>query len=76
MNVLNNFISNALVFIIGLYRLFVSPLFPDACRHYPSCSSYCQEALKRYGVFRGGLLSIKRILKCNPFYPGGYDPLK
>jgi len=49
---------------------------PRSCRFYPTCSAYSIEAVSKYGIFRGGFKSIKRILRCNPFNPGGYDPLK
>ena len=58
------------------YQKFISPLFPPTCRFYPTCSVYCIQALEKYGVLKGSFLGIKRILKCHPFHPGGYDPLK
>ncbi|MCS7259108.1 MAG: membrane protein insertion efficiency factor YidD [candidate division WOR-3 bacterium] len=61
--------------IITCYQVFISPMLPRSCRFYPSCSEYAKEALKRYGIVHGGFLAIKRILRCNPFFPGGYDPL-
>ncbi|MBN2839259.1 MAG: membrane protein insertion efficiency factor YidD [Fusobacteriaceae bacterium] len=60
---------------ILFYQKFISPLFPPTCRYYPTCSSYTIQALKKYGIFKGLFLSTKRILKCNPLFPGGYDPL-
>ncbi|MFW5672834.1 MAG: membrane protein insertion efficiency factor YidD [Anaerovoracaceae bacterium] len=65
--------------VIGLvrgYQKFISPLFPPTCRFYPTCSSYFIQAVEKYGVIKGSFLGIKRILKCHPFNPGGYDPLK
>lgn len=62
--------------IIRGYQKFISPLFPPTCRFYPTCSSYFIQAVEKYGVIKGGFLGIKRILKCHPFNPGGYDPLK
>jgi len=76
MRIFSRLIKDLIIVSIKIYRLFISPLFPDACRHYPSCSSYALEALKKYGVLKGGALAVKRLFKCNPFYPGGYDPLK
>ena len=64
-----------LIFLIKIYRLFISPLFPPSCRHYPTCSQYAVKALEKYGVFKGSYLSVVRILKCNPFIKGGYDPV-
>lgn len=63
-----------LLFITG-YRKFISPCFPRTCRYYPSCSSYSYQAIQRFGIWRGGWLSLKRILRCNPFSNGGYDPV-
>ncbi|MGL5244900.1 MAG: membrane protein insertion efficiency factor YidD [Sarcina sp.] len=62
--------------IIKFYRKRISPLKPPACRFYPTCSQYALEAIEKYGALKGGLMSIKRILKCHPFHPGGYDPVK
>lgn len=61
--------------IITFYRKFISPLKPPTCRFYPTCSEYAFKAVEKYGVITGGILAIKRILKCHPFHPGGYDPL-
>jgi len=65
-----------LVFIIRLYQKYISPLKKPCCRFYPTCSQYALEAVQKYGVFKGSLLSVRRILKCHPFNPGGYDPVK
>jgi len=66
-----------LIFIIKMYRKFISPLKSQpTCRFYPTCSQYSLEALEKYGTIKGSYLSVKRIVKCNPFHPGGYDPLK
>ncbi|MCL5045692.1 MAG: membrane protein insertion efficiency factor YidD [Actinobacteria bacterium] len=61
--------------LILFYRGYVSPLKRPACRFYPSCSAYALEAVERHGAARGGLLAVKRILRCHPFNPGGYDPV-
>jgi len=63
------------VFLIRLYQKFISPVLPPSCRHYPTCSEYSAEAIKKYGIFKGGYLSAVRILKCNPLFKGGYDPV-
>ena len=63
-----------LAFII-FYQRFVSPLTAPTCRFYPSCSVYAVQAIKRYGPWRGLWFSLRRILKCHPFHPGGYDPV-
>jgi len=65
-----------LVRLIVLYQKIVSPLLPRRCRFEPSCSEYAKTALGRRGLFRGTLLSLKRILKCTAWHPGGYDPVK
>ncbi len=62
--------------LIRFYRSFISPLKPPTCRFYPTCSLYAIEAIEKYGAFKGGYLAGKRILKCHPFHPGGYDPVK
>ncbi len=61
--------------LIRLYQLFISPLFPSSCRFTPTCSEYSIQAIKKYGVIKGGWLSVKRIARCHPFHPGGYDPV-
>ena len=65
-----------MILMIRGYQKFISPLFPPTCRFYPTCSVYFIQALEKYGVLKGSFLGIKRILKCHPFHPGGYDPLK
>jgi putative membrane protein insertion efficiency factor len=62
--------------VIKAYKIFVSPLLGPTCRFYPSCSSYAIDAIRVYGLWRGTLLAGKRVLKCHPFHPGGYDPVK
>ncbi|WP_100331915.1 membrane protein insertion efficiency factor YidD [Bacillus xiapuensis] len=59
--------------IIRFYQLFISPLKPPTCRFYPTCSHYGLEAIQRFGAIKGGYLTLKRILKCHPFHPGGFD---
>ncbi len=61
--------------VIRFYQRFISPLFPPTCRFEPSCSQYGYEAIARYGILRGGWLAVKRICRCHPFNPGGYDPV-
>lgn len=64
--------------LIGLirgYQGILSPLLPPACRFYPTCSVYAVEAVERYGARRGSWLAFKRIIRCHPFRPGGYDPV-
>ncbi|WP_110954562.1 membrane protein insertion efficiency factor YidD [Anaerosinus massiliensis] len=64
------------ILLIKFYRIFLSPLKPPTCRFVPTCSEYALIAFEKYGVFRGFYLTLKRILKCHPFHPGGYDPVK
>jgi putative membrane protein insertion efficiency factor len=64
--------------VIGLikaYRLLISPLFAPTCRFQPTCSQYAIEAVERFGAIRGSWLALRRILRCHPFHPGGYDPV-
>ena len=63
------------VFFVKLYRKFISPLFPPCCRFTPTCSEYAIEAFIKHGAIKGLILSIWRILRCNPFCKGGYDPV-
>ncbi|HHW01354.1 MAG TPA: membrane protein insertion efficiency factor YidD [Thermoanaerobacterales bacterium] len=67
--------KSVVIGIILFYRKFISPIKPRTCRFYPTCSLYAIEAIEKYGVIRGGMKSIKRILRCHPFNPGGYDPV-
>jgi uncharacterized protein len=61
--------------MIRFYQRAISPAFPPACRFMPTCSEYTYQAVERYGVWRGGWLGLKRLLRCHPFHPGGYDPV-
>lgn len=60
---------------IRFYQLCISPLFPPSCRFTPTCSAYAIEAISRHGVFKGLLLAAKRLMKCHPWGPSGYDPV-
>ena len=64
-----------LKFFIKLYRKFISPILPQSCRFTPSCSEYAIEAIDKFGAIRGTILASYRILRCNPFCRGGYDPV-
>ncbi|MCK5728789.1 MAG: membrane protein insertion efficiency factor YidD [Methylococcales bacterium] len=64
-----------LVIPIKLYRLFISPLLGNHCRFHPSCSGYAIEAITRHGSIKGVYLTLRRLLKCHPFHPGGLDPV-
>lgn len=61
--------------LIDLYKRFVSPWLPPSCRFHPTCSEYARDALLIHGVFRGGWLGLRRISRCHPWNPGGYDPV-
>ncbi|HEY1233407.1 MAG TPA: membrane protein insertion efficiency factor YidD [Candidatus Binatia bacterium] len=62
--------------LIRAYRNVISPLLPRACRFYPSCSLYTQQAIQRYGIIKGVAYGINRLARCHPWNPGGYDPIK
>ncbi len=75
MNVLKTIASLPLLLIIYAYKYVVSPLTPASCRHYPTCSTYGIEAVKRHGPLRGGWMAVKRIASCHPWGSGGIDPV-
>ena len=61
--------------IIRFYQVAISPMLPPACRFEPSCSHYGYEAIAKYGIIKGGWLTVRRISRCHPFNAGGYDPV-
>ncbi|MCG5442126.1 membrane protein insertion efficiency factor YidD [Micromonospora sp. NIE79] len=67
--------AKVLIAPIIAYRRWISPALPARCRFYPSCSAYAQEAVVRHGALRGAMLAARRLLRCHPFHPGGYDPV-
>lgn len=74
-NILSRIVSFPAIMLIKFYKRFISPLLPPACRFYPSCSTYGLEAYQRHGFFKGTWLTVWRIMRCNPFNPGGFDPV-
>jgi uncharacterized protein len=69
-------LKRASVALIKVYRRFVSPMLPPACRFTPSCSLYMLQAIEKYGLLRGGLMGTRRLLRCHPFSKGGFDPVR
>ena len=67
--------KSILLFIVRGYQLLISPVLPPSCRFSPSCSQYSLEAISKYGALKGFWLTIKRLIRCNPWNPGGYDPV-
>jgi uncharacterized protein len=67
--------TNVLRLAVRGYRYFISPMLPRACRFYPSCSEYAEEALGRHGAWRGTWLATRRLCRCGPWHAGGYDPV-
>ncbi len=68
-------LKSFLLYIINFYSKNISPMFPRRCRYYPTCSMYTKEAIIEFGAIRGSILGAYRILRCNPFFKGGYDPV-
>lgn len=73
--VLRAVLSFPLLVLIRLYQVLISPLFPPSCRFVPTCSAYAYEAIRKHGPFKGLFLAAKRVLKCHPLHPGGFDPV-
>jgi hypothetical protein len=73
--VINSFFSKILIIMVKIYQYSLGYFLGGNCRFEPSCSNYAIQAIKTHGAIKGGFLSIKRILKCNPFCKGGYDPV-
>ncbi len=66
---------SVMLWLIRLYQRTISQLTPPSCRFYPSCSEYAYQAINKYGALKGGWMAIRRIARCHPFNPGGYDPV-
>lgn len=75
MSALRNLPKKFLLASIRFYRREISPYTPPSCRFTPTCSEYAMQAVEKYGALKGGYLAIRRILRCHPFHPGGYDPV-
>lgn len=73
--IVKTILSYVLIGLVRFYQLCISPLFPATCRFYPTCSTYFIQAVKKYGPIKGTYLGIRRILRCHPGNPGGYDPV-
>jgi putative membrane protein insertion efficiency factor len=72
---MNQIAKTMVLCLLRGYKWAVSPIFLPACRYVPTCSEYAMEAVDRYGVVRGGLMTVWRVLRCHPFVKGGYDPV-
>lgn len=75
MKAIKKVLSTLLIGLVKFYQYFISPLLPPSCRYYPTCSAYMIEAIKVHGPLKGGWLGLKRLLRCHPLKPGGYDPV-
>ena len=71
-----NIFTYTLIKLIKAYKFLISPLLGPSCRYLPTCSEYCIDALKTYGLIKGMFLSLKRVLSCHPWGSGGFDPVK
>ncbi|MBI4457286.1 MAG: membrane protein insertion efficiency factor YidD [Acidobacteria bacterium] len=68
-------IKRLILYLLRAYKRYLSPLLPPSCRFTPTCSEYFYEAVRKKGLFRGTMLGIRRVLRCNPFCQGGHDPV-
>ncbi|MGB9812599.1 MAG: membrane protein insertion efficiency factor YidD [Thermovenabulum sp.] len=76
MKKLSSAIKKLIIFLIIVYQRYISPIKPKSCRFYPTCSEYAKLSIEKYGVVKGTIKAIKRVLRCHPFNPGGYDPVE
>jgi len=68
-------VKNIFIWLIKTYQLIISPLFPPSCRFTPTCSQYAIDAIRTFGALRGLFFALRRLVRCHPFHPGGYDPV-
>lgn len=73
---MDEIVKKIMIASIRFYQIFISPVLGKRCRFYPSCSQYTIEALEKYGILRGCYLAVRRLIRCHPWHPGGYDPLR
>ncbi len=76
--IVSSILASPRTILIGLirgYQLLISPILPPSCRFYPSCSHYAHQAVAKHGAGKGSWLSVRRLVRCHPFHPGGYDPV-
>ena len=69
-------ITDLVLAILRIYKRWISPLLPSACRFHPTCSEYMMQAIERHGVWRGTRMGVLRLLRCHPFHQGGFDPVR
>jgi uncharacterized protein len=74
-DLLSKVLTYSAITLVKIYKVLISPMLRPSCRFYPTCSTYSIEALKKHGFIKGGILSAKRIVSCNPFHKGGHDPV-
>ena len=75
-NKLAGWLSYPLIFAIYVYRYTFSPIIGNSCRFQPTCSRYAEEALRKYGAFKGTVMAVRRVFRCHPWHEGGYDPVQ
>ncbi|HHT09966.1 MAG TPA: membrane protein insertion efficiency factor YidD [Candidatus Atribacteria bacterium] len=73
---IRDFLVNVIDRILNFYQIFISPSLPSSCRFEPTCSQYARDAIRKYGVLKGGIMALWRILRCHPYSRGGYDPVR
>jgi uncharacterized protein len=71
----NAAVRTVALFLIRFYQKLISPVLPASCRFYPSCSEYTYQAVEKYGILHGGWLGLRRVSRCHPWNPGGFDPV-